>query len=259
MTAQFIRLQAEFSDNSIPKLYRDSVITSGTKFVFDSLDNYSWAKQAAPTPGVDTWKNLLDSGNPASFTGPIGFNKGFTISVSSDDYITLPAESLVPANTKGFVVIIWIKPGTNTGGAAVLSSGSDYSTKNQYGFTFFSSELRSHIGGRQATILQPGYDPELPVQLAVAATKRDTDGKYDLKCYKNGALFSQGVSAYTDFPQPDEGLFKSGYIGNGPSFASLNWGGIAFRIVMDDCSSKTAEQLVKLDYDDNVKRFLKAS
>lgn len=256
MNGTFIRLQGEFTDLTIPKLYRDKVITAGTKYCYDAKDPFSYLKQVAPAVGVDTWKNLLDDGPAATFSGALGFNEGFTVVGPLNDFITLPVSGVAAANADGFVAIIWIKLGTSTGGAAVFAAASGYSPTNcQYTLTYSGGELRSHIGGWQSTVVPKDYDPNAIVQLAMSMKKRSSDGKYDLKAFKNGVLWSSNVSVFTEIPQPVGEAYKAPTIGSGPAYAAINWQGTIYRTLFDDCSIKTAEELVALDYAENHRRI----
>lgn len=260
MNGTFIRLQAEFTDTSIPKLYRDKLITSGTRYVYDSIDTYSYSKQAAPNAGADVWKNLLDSGANATFTGPLGFSKGFTIATTVNDYINLPASGIASPTADGFVAIIWFKMGTpnDTGGASVINAGSSYSTTtNQYAMTFSNKELRFHVGGWQRTAYFAGsYQPTDIHQFAMSMKKRVSDGKYDLMTYIDGKLVgSTSISSFTTIPQPDAG-YSIPQIGSGPAYAAVGWTGEVYRTAYDDCSVKSAAELVALDWDENHLRII---
>ena len=77
-----------FTDNTLPKLYRDSIITPGTKWLYDAGDTYSFAKQATPTPGTDVWKSLTETPADAAFAGALAFaNGGFNFTNAGTDKI----------------------------------------------------------------------------------------------------------------------------------------------------------------------------
>lgn len=252
MSGLIFRLPGLFTDLTIPKLYRDKVITAGTKYCYDAKDIYSFPKQAAPVPGVDVWKNLLDGGPSVNFTGALGFSGGFTIASAQNDIITMPATGIAAADADAFLAVIWIKLGTSTGGSAVLVAGSGYSSNNcQYSLTYANSELRSIIGGWQATVALAGYNPNDIVQFAMSMKKRASDGKYDLKVFKNGVVLSTSISSFTAIPQPVGVPYLAPTIGSGPVYAAVGWAGTVYRTLFDDCSVKTAEELVALDYAEN--------
>ena len=255
MNGLVIRLPGYFTDLTIPKLYRDKVITEGTKYCFDSKDTYSYSKQAAPAAGLDVWKNLLDGGPSASFSGVLGFNDGFSLFTTANEFITLPTAGIAPADADAFVAILWIKLGDPvvSGGAAVLVAGSGYSTaNNQYSLTWSNKELRTHVGGWQATVVYPTDVVSTDVyQFAMSMKKRAVDGKYDLKCFVNGQLRNSSISAFTEIPQPVGAAYQAPTIGNGPAYATVNWAGTVYRALFDNCSVKTAEELVALDYAEN--------
>lgn len=260
MNGTFIKLNAEFSDLTIPKLYRDKVITEGTKYCFDSRDDYSYPKQAAPSAGVDKWVNLKEGGPVANFTGGVGFAAGgFTFVPGVSDLINLPASGVAPANADAFLTVLWIKVGTplpvSTQG--IFGASDNFADdKNQYSAHFFSNggvaELKLYQGSKSATALVAPVANRV-VQLGWSAKKRASDGKYDLKFYLDGVAYSSQISAGTVLPIPV--VNASPRIGMLNGSVGADWTGSAYRVFFDDCSVKSAESLVALDYAENVNRF----
>lgn len=258
----FIKLQAEFTNTAIPKLYRDKVITAGTKYCFDTLDTFSFAKQAAPVAGVDVWKNLLDGGPTAAFTGSLGFSKGgFDFAAAGQQTVVLPASGISASSAEAFATAVWIScanDGTNQG----IFGGADNftDTTNQYSAHFFmnggNAELKMYQGSRNVTVAINPLASEI-VQLGWSAKKRASDGKYDLGFYKNGVLISQQVSVGTALatltaqPLPRIGALN-GNVGN-------SWPGRAYRAWFDDCSIKTGAELIGIDYQQNAGRIAAAA
>lgn len=253
MSGLIFRLPGLFTDPTIPKLYRDKVITAGTKYCFDSIDTYSYPKQAAPAPGVDFWKNLLDGGPTASFTGAIGFGKGFQLAASGSRSITLPSAGKPAPSDSAMLAIVWIKLGDpGSGGSTVISSGSDYGPANQYAMTWSSRDLRFHVGGWQSTAVAAAALVATDiVQFAMSMKKRASDGKYDLVTYINGVESRSSISTFTSIPQPSGSPWLTPFIGNGPTFGAVGWAGSVYRAIYDDCSVKSASELVALDYAEN--------
>lgn len=260
MSGLILRLPGLFTDKTIPKMYRDKVITAGTKFCFDARDVFSYVKQAAPIAGIDVWKNLLEGGLDATFTGSVGFDNGFKLVNGGGEYITLPTSGVVPENAEAVVVILWVKRGTPaaTGGAAVINCGSAYTpAANQYAMTWFNKELRFHVGGWQSTALAPDTGSATDTyQFAMSMKKRPVDGKYDLAVYINGAPLRTNISSFTSVPQPAAGAYAIPYFGNAPSYAAVGWEGNVLRALYDDCSVKSAVDLVALDYAENRARMV---
>lgn len=260
MNGTFIKLNAEFSDLTIPKLYRDKVITEGTKYCFDSRDDYSYPKQGAPSAGLDTWVNLKDGGPAANFSGGIGFaGGGFTFVPGVADTINLPAAGVAPANADAFLTVLWIRVGTPlpvTTQGVFGASDNFADDKNQYSAHFFSNggtaELKLYQGSKSATALVSPAANRI-VQLGWSAKKRASDGKYDLKFYLDGAVYSSQISAGTVLPVPAVNTVPRIGILNGS--VGGDWSGSAYRVFFDDCSIKTAEALVALDYAENVGRI----
>lgn len=259
MSGLIFRLPGLFTDLTIPKLYRDKVITAGTKYCFDSKDAYSFPRQAAPVPGVDVWKNLLDGGPFASFTGGIGFDTGFKFFTADGDYINLPASGIVPENADAMLVIIWVKLGTPapSGGAAVFNAGSSYAaTNNQYALTWLNGALRFHVGGWQSNAMAAAdVVPAAIHQFAMSMNKRASDGKYDLTTFADGLARQTNVSSFTSIPQPSGAQWLNPYIGRGPAYEAAGWDGAVYRTLYDDCSVKSAAELVALDYAENQARI----
>ena len=258
MSGLIFRLPGLFTDLTIPKLYRDKVITAGTKYCYDSKDVYSFPRQAAPVSGVDAWKNLLDGGPSANFIGNLGFDIGFKFFQANGEYITLPASGIAAAGAEGFLVTIWIKLGkpTVSGGSAVFSAGSVYGVEgNQYALTWLNGELRFHIGGWQANaFVAADVVPTAIHQLGMSMKKRAADGKYDMTTYIDGVARQTSISAFTSIPQPNA-QWPNPLIGSGPVYASAGWDGAVYRTLYDDCSVKSAAELVALDYAENRQRI----
>lgn len=253
MSGLIFRLPGFFTDPSIPKLFRDKVITAGTKFCYDSNDVYSYPKQLPPIAGVDVWRNLVESGPSATFAGSFGFGKGFQLAASGNRSIALPASGKPGATDAAMLVIIWIKLGDpGAGGSAVLNSGYDYGPGNQYAMTWSAGSLRYNLGGWQVTAVQAAavVSTEI-VQFAMSMKKRASDGKYDLVVYKNGVAQGTSISSFTAIPQPPAAPWLNPSIGSGPVYASTGWTGTVYRTMFDNCSVKSAAELVALDYAEN--------
>lgn len=112
-----------FTKPGLPKLYRDAVAGTGTKFIYDALNTVSWAKQAAPadgTPSADKLVNLVDGSldgvihSPSGAGSSIAWSNGFVSSdLSSSDKIVALNGSVPSASTK-CVGIVWFKHGAQT-------------------------------------------------------------------------------------------------------------------------------------------------
>lgn len=260
MNGTFIRLQTEFTDPAIPKLYRDKVITTGTKYCFDARDEYSFVKQSAPSAGVDAWINLKEGGAAAAFNGVIDFTGGgFTFSAGGNDFIALPATGVAVASAHAFVTTLWIKLGTPAPASSqgIFGASDNFNDdKNQYSAHFFSNagvaELKLYQGSKSATALV-NPDSNRIVQLGWSAKKRSSDGKYDLKFYLDGAVFNTAISAGTTLPVPLANSVPR--IGTLNGSVGVDWSGRAYRTFFDDCSVKSAEALVALDYAENMGRI----
>ena len=252
-----------FSDASLSKLYRDPLITPGTKWLYDAGDLYSYAKQAAPTAGVDVWKSLTDTAADASIAGTIGYsNSGFNFSTTGPtDRINLPASGKAAANANGFLVILWLNWGTQTattGSGLVAGCISSNATK-QWGFTVGfngsnGSLLLSANGSSQAQSL--GNQPAgTNLQVAISM-KKSVGGTFDYKLYKNGVSVYTASSSDTSILQPGQ---SNPIIGGaaGADFTNGDWVGRIYRAFYDDLSTTAdAATLVAADYAANNARFV---
>lgn len=250
-----------FTDATLPKLYRDAVITAGTKWVYDALDTYSYAKQAAPVAGTDVWKDLTPNAADASLHAgaSLGFSGGFTKAAAG--YFDCPASGKVGASAGGFLFILWLKYGAQpSSGYSGLAGCFDSNSLGQYGLTVNNDGSNGNIvaginsqnpgGGVVAshqaagTILQIGL-----------ALKKQVDNSYVASTYKNGALVAT-VAAGTTIQQPTTGP-RIGTTSAG-AFADT-FVGTFYRSLFDDTSTLADQAaitaMVLADYTANNGRF----
>ena len=253
----FIQLPSEFSDTTIPKLYRDKVITAGTKYVFDSVDTYSWVKQTAPLT-TDKWTNLLDGGATASFGPGITFDKkAFKLNTGTGDVITLPSSGIAAANADGFAMVFWILPDAPTGACGIMGAADDFYTTCQYAFTWnASNQIIGWVSGIQQNVENSPVATS-PLQLGVSYKKRVSDGKYDITLWKNGVAIYTTVSPETTIRRPTTQTNPK--IGETCVFGSAAWAGHILRTWFDDCSITPAGTLITLDYSENLARLTAAA
>jgi len=258
----FIQLPGEFSDTTIPKLYRDKLITAGTKFVFDSVDTFSWAKQTAPL-ATDVWINLLDGGATASFGTGIAFDKkAFKLIATGGDIITLPASGIAASDADGFAMALWFLPDAPPYGSSIMTAADNFNTLNQYSMTWGESAanwaLSVYVDGQKTDVGFPSTLPAAtPLQLGLSYKKRASDGKYDLNVYKNGVSVRSFISAATTIKRPT--TLTAPRIGDAPSYGQNGWQGHILRTWFDDCSIKNAPDLIALDYAENLARLTAAT
>jgi hypothetical protein len=246
-----------FSGAGLPKLSRDSIITSGTKFVYDSVDSYSYAKQAAPangSPSADSWVNLVEGGAAGQIYSPgsdITFNKGFIPSGTPFNKIVLNGGANLATPTKA-LAILWVKHLAQT---ATTGSHMMFSLGGPLGIFWTpvvstNAVANSFVGNTSASAQRqfPGLTPTVGTiyQLAIAF---DNAG-LSQTLYANGSLIGtfggyQNLGAPTAPPQL---MAATGY--------STNYLGTYYRALYDDLSSgATPLSIVQADYAANSARF----
>ena len=250
-----------FTDTSLPKLYHDAVITTGTKYVFDAGDTYSFAKQATPTAGVDVWSDLTPNDSPAAFAGTVPFaSGGFSFDPTAfGNTITLPTSGKFAAGADGFLFTIWLKHlAAATAAYSGIAGLADSTTPGVNQFSIDSGPANSG----QYRLCADGLISAYPTpavnsinQFAISA-KKNGGGTYDYFYYQNGVLLSTVTAGRTALGQST--LMASPVIGyvNGFSFGAHFR---AFRAWQDDTSTLTNQAaitaLVLKDYNANVGRF----
>lgn len=252
MKGLFLQLPGEFSDASIQKLWRDRVINDGTVYCYDALDYFSYAKQAAPSAGVDVWKDLKEEAAGAAFTGTVGFDNGFTFTNGSGGGITLPAAGVFPADADGFCTAIWfVTPPPVTGLIKLFGANTAYTDANcQYAIVVpvgATGVYKAYFGGF-APSNSVFTDPEGGTLLQIGlAAKKKPNGKYNIMVFRNGAKVAQSESTFDSLPQPADVPKISG----GTTHAADK----VLRVWADDCSIHTADELIELDYAANHARL----
>jgi len=249
-----------FTDTTLPKLYRDSIITAGTKFCFDAGDTYSYAKQDTPVAGVDTWLDLSPNAASATFGSACPFDAdGFTTSTVTNvaTGIQLPASGKFGPTPAGFVFTYWFKylaASTSFYPAFVgLSDGTTTGT-NQYSIDNGNNSgiIRAMVDSYSA---QFAGIPGSIYQLALAA-KLLGNGTYQLMIFKDGALLATSSPGRTVLGQ-SSGMTHP-VIGASGGFAHAQNQKV-FRCWYDDTSTLADQAaitaLVLKDYNANVGRF----
>lgn len=234
--------------NTLPKLYRDEVINAGTLQLYDALDTFSWASQAA---GPGTLNNLADVVDPASVSSTIAFDNGFRFvdTGSGADLITLPASAQPAADEPGFLFLLWLKRDTtqvNTLNAAVAGA----STGNTNGYRITSASNGAIGLGFCAPENFYNTVADQVYQFGISAKRRVDNSGYDWAFWRDGVLLTSGFRAGDFVPagSPRIGALGGTY--------QTNWKGVVFRTIFDDLSVKTAQEIVELDYEKNSGRFV---
>lgn len=252
-----------FTDNTLPKLYRESVITAGTRFLFDADDTYSYPSQATPVPGTTTWRDLSPVGATASFGSATPFEvNGFNMSTAVDPAkgIQLPASGKFTANpaSGGFLVTYWFKYLSVS--ASSYASLMGLADNTSLGANQYSVDNETAGGTKIRVYVDSSYNQFDGVvgdiyQIAMAA-KLLGNGTYQLMAFKNGALLGTSSPGRTVLGQATGANPIIGCM-SGSFAAGTNQK--ALRCWYDDTSTLANQAaitaLVLKDYTDNVSRF----
>lgn len=255
MTIKAIIPGVTFTDSTLPKLYRDFAITPGTKFCFDALDTYSWAKQATPIiAGADSWKNLVDiNTDVAQFlnaSGAIGFNGGFDfLNTTGFPNITFPITSK-PAAADSFLMIQWMKHVVGNAAAYtdISAIGGGSPVVQAYALTADGPGAQMRCTINQAVRANYPLTAGAVYQVALAA-KKQISGTYNYYVYVNGALVQSVTSADTAIYQPSATTLVT-------SNSNASWKGKIFRTLYDNLSTTSdPATIVAADWAANNGRF----
>ncbi|RKR82664.1 hypothetical protein BDD43_2849 [Mucilaginibacter gracilis] len=241
-----------FTDATLPKLYRDAIVNSGSKFLFDFSNSWCWPKQANPVI-TDTFVNLIDGLSGATISGTNGgltyggggiYMPGYTGGAGSSS-IELGANYSIGADASPNALIIdWIKlpTGYDTGSTVFFrkatNSGNTYNNA-QWSFEAAGNILSIRFGSN-VTYFSYTLPVNVPVQMAVNITNTLL------------TLFINGVAVATAVPSV--GLVAADNLGlcRLPYFK-----GYTYRIYGENLlvSGKNAAAQVLLDYNNNVSKY----
>lgn len=236
-----------FTNTTIPKIYRDEVVTKGGIYCYDLADATSWVKQSNSVSG-DVIANLVDGGEVATLTSDaLTFaGGGFTnFAVAGTQRILLPDAAKLEANTGGFLVAVWIKPGTQTQAAADLVAGYRYVDTGPWGIRYTSPNHKVLVNGEVVSLgtLTSAVHQVVMGWVPVSA------GVFEKRVYLDGALFSASASPAT--LQAPTTLPTKATLGDAYGTTGLNslWVGSIYRSWMDDLGVSGADPLVLVQKD----------
>lgn len=243
-----------FTDPTLPKLYRDSIISPSTVFAYDTGNPFSYPKQAAPasgSPSADKWVNLVTSASDGIITSPSGditwgANGGLVSSVGPFDKISA-LNGAVPAaigSTGKAVSILWMKHGAgNTYDNNIIFSCGAVGLRHQ-GSTNRFLPFSNAAGQTCNPTLDTSTIVGSVVQIAVSVD--NASRKY--RFYLNGVQTAIGDCYQDATPTACAMLLASGYAGA--------YIGTFYRWIFDTVpSGKTEAQFIADDYAANVGRF----
>lgn len=221
------------SSLNLPKLYADAVIDSGSVYAYDSLSTDSWPSQAAAVEGSN-WLNLVDGGDLAVFNKAQAYaaGLGFSMTIASSEYITLPVLAKLTGYNGCFAVGVWLKASAQTQVNTAVFGWYNRGTPaangiaeaaGGWGMRHASGNSHYLICGDKTVSLSSYADIR---QVAIARVK-DASGNYFAAFYRNGVRIGlQAMSATMvqpasppanavlgDVQGTGDGGFWTGYIG----------------------------------------------
>jgi hypothetical protein len=131
------RLSTNFTDTSLPKLYRDTILNSGSRYLFDFLDSYSNPNADGALSAGAVFKNMVDGAPDGEFVGAAAIANlagkaglsmpGVGSGGSVTSYIDLGVGYDMAALDHDFLDIVWFKTpasGLVTGFPQILVLGA---------------------------------------------------------------------------------------------------------------------------------------
>lgn len=250
------KLSSSFTDSSLPKLYRDSIINSGTKFCFDFLNAYCNPNPDGAIASNATFNNLVDSApvatsttaNLTNVTGKAGINNA-----ASSAQVTLGGVASYDMSTLNheFLLCFWFKLNSTYNSSAYYSPFG-YTTSNnntaQWIFDMGSAGLtpRFSVGtGSSADTVQSSTNVSTGTIYQVAGHWKPG---VSVDIYLNGALNNSLTTSVVSTLQ--------GVSGVTPNLMQAMKGTI-YRCWMEDltASGNTPLGQVSADYTGNSARF----
>lgn len=238
-----------FTDTTIPKLYRDAVITDGTIFCYDFADPTSWVKQANALT-ADEVLNLVDGGAPGVTTAlTFTAGKGFATGLGVADRIVLPDAAKLAGNTGGFLFVIWMKPGSQSNALGGQVAGYCYdATSGPWCIYWTNPNYKFFINGELENTLY--ITPNTAIKQMGIAWVDNGDGTFDNRIYIDGALHSSSVATYNTIQAPATAP-TSATLGDGLNAGTLApyHIGTMYRAFMDDLGVSGADPLTLIQRD----------
>ncbi len=247
MTASLVfTANDNFTDTTLPKLYRDYLINAGSKYLFDFGDVYcnpNVVNGVSAVANATQFVNLVDG-------APVATNAGSTTTQAADGgmvfagtsngatYINLGNTYDLSAANPEFLVIAWSKAATNCGNdrtAVMLGSGNA-----AFQYSIESSNAGANFNGglvNDGTATQWAYH-------------RHPNGT--TKRYKNGVLMSTTTGNPTTLADYSASITRIGY---DPGATAFN--GTVYRVYLENLtvSGESALAQVQRDYAANAGRF----
>jgi hypothetical protein len=249
-----------FTDSTLPKLYRDSVINPSTLFLYDAINPVSYPKQAQPangTPSADLWVDLVDlsaDGLIYPDSGNMTWANGFVSAIGPGDKIVLH-NGANPATPTKFLGVVWFKMGAaqtdgdvsqivaNFAGMAFLQHATAATTNVVDNRLYVAGNF---MGNSQITAISDtsGLAGNI-FQIGISYDNSTLTGKV----FVNGAL-SNTFPGYQIIQAPSGGfnlMYRSG--------VQTDFKGTFYRCLYDTLGTKTPEEIIAADWAANNGRF----
>lgn len=264
-----------FSDQSLPILGRDSLLTAGSRFILDFADSYCWSSQAAPSSNGQVVKNLVENKANATIYFTPGQAPGFsggglTFGVRTEEGVVIPdTVGMLPSNNDGFLYSVWLKHGIQVNKASQsLVAGNTFQTgiENQYACAYLADidVYRMYADGDRNGDVS-GIAVGQIVQLAIAYLP-DGAGGHKIRLYKNGLPFlaDKAVVGPLNIPVNAGRTSSIGRNSTGTGGFVQEWVGTVYRNWLEDLTlsqpvstlrAAYADAQVAKDYAQNLGRF----
>lgn len=243
-----------FTDTTIAKLYRDSVVTDGTLLCYDFADDTSWVKQDNKVEG-DIVYDLTELGNDGvSLAIPQNFiSKGIEFDLSPNEGFQLPSVANLTSNTGGFLVVIWLTQGAQTQATGGAIAGYRNGTSGTWGIRWENPTFRLLVNGQE---VNKSLSNEVH-QIGIAWVDVG-GGVFEHRVYIDGVLDSSVTATHNTMqtvvtPPTYPVLGEDGGTGY-----NNYWLGKVHRFFIEDLGVSSSDPLaiIEKDYLDNSTRFI---
>ncbi|MEZ0485450.1 LamG-like jellyroll fold domain-containing protein [Fibrella aquatica] len=248
-----IKLTSTFTDTSLPKLYKDSVLNLGSLFLFDFKNPATYQGGALPAPGFlangASLYNLVDAAPLATVNGTqIAYNSAGAIEFNSVGNVVLGDNYNLASSNPNFMISMWIKMTAASNSYAQLLGRSTTTTPNntQWRIDMGLDGLRPRGGAGgsvQATVA------EIPNGSLVAGTL------YHIAFSRVGA----SISTYLNGVQIRTATMPEATLANPAVIPNMGGGckALVYRAYMENLtvSGKNPLAQVQADYNANLGRF----
>ncbi|QDK32561.1 hypothetical protein [Sphingomonas sp. IC081] len=198
------------ADTSVPKIYRKSHLSAGSRVCLDFLDpqTYGLAETGAVPSQMavgSSFKDLTDAAANCPMTTPAAVlvnGAGLKFTAATGQYVALPDAAKLAAGATLFAFGAWIKSRDNSGDANLYSPIAGFLTNTQVANCQWVIQRAQANGGTSYTgqcsvssVTVTVANDEVACILWVGSVSA---GKLTVRGYKNGVLIGTQTAALTD-------------------------------------------------------------